>query len=145
MSIGSESIRRAAGAIGKMQEETKDPVPFRRDCALAEIPVAALAGQEGDGCGARLAESIAAYGVLCPVLVLRKEDGFLLLDGKARLSAAKALGLTGVPAVVLSLAGEKADKAAGELATGKDSLNEMHEAKFRAIAKIGDDLPTYLL
>ena len=144
MSIGSESIRRAAGAIGKTQEKQSGKAGFACSRSLAEIPADSLAGQES-AAPEPLQKSVAAYGILCPVLVLREGETLRLLDGRARLAAALTLGHRTLPAVVLTLSGEGADGGTEALETGKDSLNELHEAKFRVIAKIGDDLPAYLL
>ena len=47
-----------------------------------------------------LVDSIAEHGVLQPVLVLEADDGFVLIAGERRVRAARAAGLTSIPAVV---------------------------------------------
>ncbi len=52
-----------------------------------------------------LAESIRLHGVLQPILVRRLPDGYELIAGERRWRAARLAGLTAVPAVVRSEAG----------------------------------------
>jgi ParB family chromosome partitioning protein len=52
---------------------------------------------------AALAASIAANGVIQPVLVSETSDGYLLVAGERRLRAAQAAGLERIPAVVRQL------------------------------------------
>ena len=47
-----------------------------------------------------LAASIREYGVIQPLIVSRKDDGFELIAGERRLKAAKAAGLKKVPVIV---------------------------------------------
>lgn len=53
----------------------------------------------------RLKEEIQTVGFLDPVQVVQTEDGFMLLGGEHRWRAATAIGMTSIPAVILS--GEK--------------------------------------
>jgi ParB/RepB/Spo0J family partition protein len=48
-----------------------------------------------------LVESVAVNGIYLPLIVRRKGDGFVVIDGHRRLAAAKLTGLTEVPCVVL--------------------------------------------
>ena len=50
-----------------------------------------------------LSESIKMYGVLQPVSVRKKEDGFELVAGERRLKAAKMAGLYEIPCVVMDV------------------------------------------
>jgi ParB family transcriptional regulator, chromosome partitioning protein len=54
-----------------------------------------------------LTKSIKDHGVLQPVLVTLKDDGYLLIAGERRLRAAKAAGLKEIPARIIELANEK--------------------------------------
>ena len=47
-----------------------------------------------------LAASIRRVGVLVPVIVVRKDDGFLLVAGHRRIAAAQAANLSEVPAII---------------------------------------------
>lgn len=55
-----------------------------------------------------LMDSIDAYGVLSPVLVRRAEDGYEIISGHRRCHAARAVGLTYVPAIVCNLSRDEA-------------------------------------
>jgi ParB family transcriptional regulator, chromosome partitioning protein len=60
-----------------------------------------------------LAESIRRHGVLQPLLVRRLTDGYELIAGERRWRAARLAGLTAVPAVVRSDAGNDAQLVLG--------------------------------
>ncbi|TMB89905.1 MAG: ParB/RepB/Spo0J family partition protein [Chloroflexi bacterium] len=60
-----------------------------------------------------LAESIRSHGVLQPLLVRRLIDGYELIAGERRWRAARLAGLTAVPAVVRSDAGDDAQLVLG--------------------------------
>ena len=55
-----------------------------------------------------LMDSIDAYGVLSPVLVRRGETGYEIISGHRRCHAAKAVGLSYVPAIVCDLSRDEA-------------------------------------
>jgi ParB family transcriptional regulator, chromosome partitioning protein len=60
-----------------------------------------------------LAESIRLHGVLQPILVRKLSDGYELIAGERRWRAARLAGLTAVPAVVRSDAGNDAQLVLG--------------------------------
>ncbi|HSS93921.1 MAG TPA: ParB/RepB/Spo0J family partition protein, partial [Candidatus Dormibacteraeota bacterium] len=60
-----------------------------------------------------LAESIRQHGVLQPLLVRRRADGYELIAGERRWRAARLAGLTSVPAVVRTDAGNDAQLVLG--------------------------------
>ncbi|HEX6208780.1 MAG TPA: ParB/RepB/Spo0J family partition protein [Actinomycetota bacterium] len=74
---------------------------------LLEIPLAAIAPNtrqpreafDEEGIAA-LASSIQEVGVLQPIVVRRREDGYELVAGERRLRAAKVAGLATIPAVI---------------------------------------------
>ena len=47
-----------------------------------------------------LAETISSYGVIQPVIVQKKDDGFVLVAGERRFRAAKIAGLKKIPALI---------------------------------------------
>ena len=78
---------------------------------LIDVPLASL--EVGRNVRSRLdaedlVASIAAHGVLTPVLVSRAEDSFRLIAGHRRVAAAKAAGLSEVPALVIEDPGDPA-------------------------------------
>jgi len=84
---------------------------------------------------AELTESIREHGVLQPLLVRAAEDGYELIAGERRLTAAVNAGLTEVPAVVV----EAADRDALQLALvenlQREDLNAIEEAEgYRLLA-----------
>lgn len=76
-----------------------------------------------------LAASIAAHGIIQPLLVRPHGDGYELIAGERRLRAAKMAGLKTVPAIVKSLD----DRAAAELAMienlQREDLHYLEEAE----------------
>ena len=86
---------------------------------------------------AQLAESIAAHGVLQPILVRASGNGrYQIIAGERRWRAAKLAGLTEIPAVTL----DRDDLAAAEIAlvenVQREDLNPIEEAgAFRALAE----------
>ncbi|HHW12198.1 MAG TPA: ParB/RepB/Spo0J family partition protein [Firmicutes bacterium] len=76
-----------------------------------------------------LAASIKEHGVLQPLLVRRKGDGYQLIAGERRLRAARQVGLTTVPVVVKELD----DRTIMEIALvenlQREDLNPMEEAE----------------
>lgn len=67
-----------------------------------------------------LKDSIAKFGMLVPIVVTRKGERFLLVDGERRYHAAKAVGLPRVPAFILS-------REDGKRMSGKDLLVRMFQ------------------
>ena len=67
-----------------------------------------------------LAESIKEKGVLQPLLVRKKENGYELIAGERRLRASKLAGLTEVPVIVK----EMSDKEVLEVALVENLLRE---------------------
>ncbi len=55
-----------------------------------------------------LMDSVDAYGVLSPVLVRRAETGYEIISGHRRCHAARAVGLSYVPAIVCDLSRDEA-------------------------------------
>lgn len=155
MPIGSASIKRASGAINKSGEKSKKAA-FSKNCALVEIEIEKIKFDGKLKADEDLKKSIKKYGVLHPVFVLREEDNFILVSGKSRISAAVELGITVVPAVVLSVEGNGAASAKKDIYVKKalpsviltDEIavsEDIREEKFNAIKSIGTDLPEYLL
>ncbi len=50
-----------------------------------------------------LAESITNYGVLQPILVTKKNDGYIIVAGERRYRASKSIGLKEVPVIIKDL------------------------------------------
>jgi ParB family chromosome partitioning protein len=79
---------------------------------------------------AQLAESIKRNGVLQPVLVRRKADGFFeLIAGERRYRAARLAGLKTIPAVVRNTSDEQAMELALVENLQREDLNPMEEAR----------------
>ncbi len=58
-----------------------------------------------------LKRSIMAYGFTVPIIVARRDDGFVLLDGITRYLAARELGMAHVPAIITSVSEDVSDVA----------------------------------
>ena len=55
----------------------------------------------------KLADSIRQYGIIQPLCVRKKGDGYELISGERRLRAAKELGMSHVPCVIMEINNEK--------------------------------------
>lgn len=86
---------------------------------------------------AQLADSIAAHGVLQPILIRESGNGrYQIIAGERRWRAAKLAGLSEIPAITL----DRDDLAAAEIALvenlQRENLNPIEEASaFRALAE----------
>jgi ParB family chromosome partitioning protein len=76
-----------------------------------------------------LADSIAAHGVLQPVVVVEEGEGFVLIAGERRLRASALLGLKTVPAVVRTANEQERLELALVENIQRSDLNAMEEAK----------------
>lgn len=76
-----------------------------------------------------LVNSIKEKGVLQPVIVRPKDNGYELIAGERRLRAAKELGLSQVPAVIKDVKDDDALEIALIENIQRDDLNPMEEAK----------------
>jgi len=104
--------------------------------ATRQIPIADVAANPfqprsrfDDTALKELAASIKATGVLQPVLVRRRDDGYQLVAGERRLRAAQLAGMPSIPAIVR----EVDDREMMELAlienVQREDLNPIDEAK----------------
>jgi len=86
----------------------------------------------------QLAESVKRNGVLQPVLVRRKADGYFeLIAGERRYRAAKSAGLKSIPAVVRNSSDEQSMELALIENLQREDLNPMEEA--RAYHRLGTE------
>ncbi len=85
-----------------------------------------------------LADSIAAQGMLQPIVVLRQGEDYILIAGERRLRAAKKLGYQRVPAVIKDSATREQLAEWGLIENiQREGLNPMEEA--RAYKKLRDE------
>ncbi len=84
-----------------------------------------------------LAQSLAAHGVLQPILVTETLDGYRLIAGERRLRAAQIAGLTRIPAIVRQTAGRDQLELALVENVQRADLNAMEEA--RAYHQLADE------
>lgn len=84
-----------------------------------------------------LALSIKEKGVLQPVIVRRREEGYELIAGERRLRAAKELGFSQVPAIVKDVKDNEALEIALIENIQRDDLNPLEQAK--AYQRLSDD------
>jgi ParB family chromosome partitioning protein len=73
--------------------------------------------------------SIAENGILQPIIVRRKADGYELVAGERRLQAAKKLGLASIPAVICDVSDQKALELALIENIQRQDLNPIEKAK----------------
>jgi len=121
-------------------------IPQRPNAVAAptEIPLARIAPNpyqprtslEDEGLR-ELAESIAAHGVLQPILVTETLDGYRLVAGERRVRASRLAGLERIPAVVRQLADHDQLELALVENLQRTDLNSLEEA--RAFRQLIDD------
>jgi ParB family chromosome partitioning protein len=76
-----------------------------------------------------LADSIAAHGVLQPIVVVETDDGFRLIAGERRLRAATMVGLESIPAVVRTANEQEQLELALVENIQRSDLNALDEAR----------------
>lgn len=94
-----------------------------------------------------LKRSIEQHGVLQPIVVVRTDDGLVLIAGERRWRAARAAGLKEIPAIVRTLDAQaqlevalieniqREDLSPLEMATSMIKLNQQFNQTFEAIAE----------
>ena len=83
-----------------------------------------------------LVNSIREKGVLQPLLVRRKQDGYELIAGERRFRAAKEAGLTEIPVIVMDVADRESLELALVENLQREDLNVIEEAEgYRALAE----------
>ena len=75
-----------------------------------------------------LTENIKVNGVLEPIVVSKTENGYTLVAGTRRLTAAKDAGLTVIPCSVMELTQDEADRVQAIENLHREDLNAMDEA-----------------
>lgn len=146
MSVGISSLARA----GKGPATVKLP-----ETSVIKVPVSVILdtpkGFQKDTRASAEAQ-VKAYGITEPVVAWAKGSELFLLRGANTLQAAKALAISEVPAVILSV-DETAAKAFCKLLNATPKAEKVapapapsiHEEKFRAVKSVKTDLPYYLL
>lgn len=83
-----------------------------------------------------LKQSVATHGILQPLIVVQKGEGYELVAGERRLRAAKAVGLAKVPAVVRTATEQQKLELSLIENLQRENLNPIEEAKaYRALIK----------
>ncbi len=77
---------------------------------------------------AELTESVATHGVIQPILVVKKGDGYRIIAGERRWRAAKAAGLKAIPAIVRDYDEIKTHEVALIENLQREDLNPIEEA-----------------
>jgi ParB family chromosome partitioning protein len=81
-----------------------------------------------------LANSIRAHGLIQPILVTRKNDGYQIVAGERRWRAAQIAGIRQIPAIVLQLSEKEILEFALVENLQRESLNAIEEARaYRAL------------
>jgi ParB family chromosome partitioning protein len=123
---GSQPIQARSGAPGRVSIDAIHPNPEqpRREFDPGEL--------------AALAESIRQHGVLQPLLVVPRENGYGLIAGERRLRAARIAGLTDVPVTLHDEPGAQASLALSLIENiQREDLNALEEAQ--AYQRLAED------
>ncbi len=144
MSIGKNSIARAVSVTKDAPAQAKAQ---SNNLIIQKFNIDEI-GLLSENASASLNDSIKKHGILCPLLVAITEKGDKwLLDGYARLSAAKALNISEVDAVVVNVTNKNdVNRLYKELVSLKPKATDsIHQEKFKVLAVKDHDLPAYLL
>ena len=149
MSIGKSSIARAVNATAtttKPQTTTSQNTSINK-FSIENIGLLNIANTADDVTS--LKHSIEKRGILCPILVAVTTKGDVwLVDGYARIAAAKQLKIDQIDAIVVNVETKtQANNLYTELNKLKTSpkTDDIHEERFRVVCIKDRDLPTYLL
>lgn len=146
MSIGKSSIARAASVKAPAQQNTEKVIIAPSFTSVLAEKIELLSeGNAGDI--ASLKKSIERRGILSPLLIGATASGKLwLIDGARRLAAALELGISDVPAMVVSVENKAAAaRLQKEIGGTKAVTYNIHEEKFRLLEENRRDMPYYLL
>lgn len=146
MSIGKSSIARAVNATATKTQNTDNQNITINKFSLDAIGILSVANQQTNT--AALKSSIQKRGILSPVLVAATTNGEVwLVDGYARVAAAKELGINQIDAVVVKVETKRdANTLYNEINKSKPIIkDDIKEEKFRVVCIKDRELPTYLL
>ena len=76
-----------------------------------------------------LSMSIKEYGILNPILAIKKDDKYEIIAGERRYRAAKQIGLTEVPVIVKNISEEKISELALIENLQRENITQIEEAK----------------
>ena len=76
-----------------------------------------------------LADSISRYGIIQPLILLEKDDRYLIIAGERRFRAAKKAGLKSVPAVIKELTNQEIQEIALIENLQREDLNPIEAAE----------------
>lgn len=143
-----QSVQRSAAGretgVSAMATTIKRDVSDEIQLQCPYIPVADIIAEEVRLTRTLLA-SIRTYGVIEPVLLYPSAEGYRILRGHRRVAAAKELGLTVVPAVVLQADAAKARLLHREL-TAFERGQDHYRGGNEAVAALGENrMPEFLL
>ncbi len=114
------------GGVQQLQVGQLTPSPFQPRRRLEDEGIAELAA------------SIAAKGVLQPIVVRPTADGYEIVAGERRFRAAQRAGLTSLPAIVRELSDQETLEIAIVENLQREDLNAMEEARaFKLLLDFG--------
>lgn len=140
MTIKTSGLGRGLGAL--IPRKSVDELTREVGTQVLELPIASIVPntrQPREYFSATglddLMQSIAAHGILQPLIVRKTNQGYELIAGERRLRASKLLGLATVPAIVRSTTEEEQLELALLENLQREDLNPIEEAKaYHALA-----------
>ena len=150
----SKSLGRGLGELlGEMEEAYDNEIP--KNETIVEIPLSQISPNPHQPRKTfdqtslnELAESIKMYGLIQPVVVVEKIDGYVLVAGERRWRASRLAKLDTIRAIVATLSGEKMREQAlieniqrddlniVDLAAAYDELIKVHDITHDALSTI---------
>ncbi|MBQ5840985.1 MAG: ParB N-terminal domain-containing protein [Clostridia bacterium] len=146
MSIGKNSLARAAAAAGTKPAATVETAPAATTgyCEIALSAIRLVKGDKRASASEAFVASVAKQGVLEPLLLAQCDEQLLLLSGSRRLAAAKAAGLATVPAVIREMTAAEATAIRRELKQFA-AVEEAVVSSATSVTAVGQDMPSWLL
>ncbi len=110
MNASRKTLGRGLGDLMVEVSQGEKPLSASSDRAFLQLPVEGVSedwngngtAQSKDAPPDTLLQSLRTHGVLQPILARKQERGYVVIDGRKRLRAARELGMKTIPALILN-------------------------------------------
>jgi outer membrane protein OmpA-like peptidoglycan-associated protein len=108
MNASRKTLGRGLGDLMVEVSQGEKPLSASSDRAFLQLPIEGIYEdgsatlQTKDAPPETLLQSLRTHGVLQPILARKQERGYVVIDGRKRLRAARELGMKTIPALILN-------------------------------------------